>query len=401
MGSEGDAEDLDSYVYRGGISGSGKFVAFESNADNLMPNDDNVNWDIFVYNRKTRTVKHVSRRPNGTKGNDANEYPVISANGRYVAFESNSDNLVPNDDAGKQDVLVHDRRTKKIYRASVRSNGTEGNDDSRQAALSAKGEWVVFESTATNLVRNDDNGFVDIFAHNMNTGRTQRVSVRSNGNESNADSDEPTISDNGRFVVFDSEAHNLVANDDPGTEDVFVHDLQTRKTTRVSVRSNGNPGTGDSTNGIASRNGRFVIFDSTAPNLVPDDAGVTDIFIHDRETGKTRRLSSRPNGSEGNGNSSTPDVSASGRFVSFQSEASDLIPADDNERADIFVHDRKTGKTKLVSRKTNGDQLEESAYDSAISNDGTFVTFYSEAVFAGGPESGLPDGDVYLRGPLR
>ena len=401
MGSEGDTEGLDSYAYRGGISGSGKFVAIETEVDNLMPNDDNNDWDIFVYNRKTRALRHVSRRPNGTKGNGANEYPVISANGRYVAFESESDNLVPDDDATMPDVLVHDRKTKKIYRASVRSNGTEANAASSEVAISGNGERVVFISEATNLVRNDDNEVEDAFAHNTNTGKTLRVSVRSNGAEANESSSEPTISDNGRFVVFHSDAHNLVANDSPGTTDVFVHDLKTRKTERVSVRSNGNPGQGDSSYGIPSRNGRFIVFHSSAGNLVPDDSDTGDVFIHDRETGKTRRLSNRPNGNEANGKSEVPDISASGRFVSFQSEASNLTPNDDNSSADIFVLDRKSGKTKLISRKSNGDQVAASSYDSAVSNSGAFVSFYSTGVFAGGPEAAEEDGDVYLRGPLR
>jgi Tol biopolymer transport system component len=396
-GTEGNGA---SYVYRGGISENGRFVAFESYASNFIPNDDNGTYDVFFYDRTTRKLKLANVRSNGTKGDGSAEYPVISADGRIVAFESLSTNLVPDDTLDHRDIFVHNRVTGKTRRVSVRSNGDEANEGSGQVAISGTGRYVAFESAADNLVPNDDNEETDVFVHDRRTGRTTRVSVRSNGNEANSESNEPTISDNGRFVVFDSTAGNLVGNDGPGTSDVFIHDRETGKTKLVSVKSNGNPANGNSFYGVSSNNGRFIAFESEATNLVAGDSSSRDVFVHNRKTGKTRRVSGRPNGNEGDGSSERPDISPSGRFVVFDSEAEDLVPGDGNNFEDIFVHDRRTGNTRLLSRASNGDQADDSSHEPAISNDGRFVAFYSDAENLGGSET-LDHADVFRRGPIR
>ena len=196
---------------------------------------------------------------------------AIAANGRYIAFESDADDLVPGDSNDTDDIYVHDRISKLTERVSVRSNGAEGDKESESPSISANGRYVAFESDGR-LVKGDGNQEQDIFVHDRATGKTKRVSLRSNGAEGDDSSSAPAISADGRFVAFSSQASNLVKHDTIGFEDVFVHDRQTGKTTRVSVRSNGNAGrTATVLRPAISADGRFVAFQSDATNLVPGD----------------------------------------------------------------------------------------------------------------------------------
>src|SRR5438132_985845 len=214
-------------------------------------------------------------------------------------------------------------------RVSVASDGTEGNDVSLGSALSADGRFVAFDSAATDLVAGDTNGASDVFVHDRQTGTTERVSVASDGAQGNDSSSRgsPALSADGRFVAFDSDATNLVAGDTNGTTDVFVHDRQTGTTERVSVASGGGTqGNGKSGGFFAfpalSADGRFVAFQSDATNLVAGDTnGTTDVFVHDRQTGTTERVSVASAGSQGNGSSAGPVLSADGRFVAFHDTA--------------------------------------------------------------------------------
>src|SRR5438445_496038 len=212
-------------------------------------------------------------------------------------------------------------------RVSVASDGTEGNDVSLGSALSADGRFVAFDSAATDLVAGDTNGVSDVFVHDRQTGTTERVSVASDGTQGNDASFYSALSADGRFVAFDSDATNLVAGDTNGTTDVFVHDRQTGTTERVSVASGGGTqGNGKSGGFFAfpalSADGRFVAFQSDAPNLVAGDTnGTTDVFVHDRQTGTTERVSVASGGSQGNGCSAGPVLSADGRFVAFHRPA--------------------------------------------------------------------------------
>ena len=384
------------------ISATGRFVSFESDATNVVGGDDNASSDVFVHDRKTKKTRRVSVRSNGDEADGDSRNPSISADGRFVSFESFATNLVPGDDIGKNDVFVHDRKTGKTRRVSVRSNGVQGDFGSFKPSISANGRFVSFESVATNLVADDDNGSSDVFVHDRNTSKTKRVSVRSNGDEAEGGlSNYPSISATGRFVAFRSLATNLVPGDDNGQNDVFVHDRKTGKTRRVSVRSNGDQGDFGSLNPSISANGRFVSFESVAPNLVADDDnGTADVFVHDRNTSKTKRVSVRSNGNEADGGSRYPSISATGRFVSFESFATNLVDSDANGQYDAFMHDRKTGKTRRVSVRSNGDEAEGASEASSVSADGRFVAFNSHA------DNLVPDDDnnnhdVYVRGPLR
>ena len=189
-------------------------------------------------------------------------------------------------------------------------------------------------------------------------GDTERVSVDSLGAESDLSSREPAISADGRFVAFASSSTDLVLNDTNGSKDIFVHDRQTGETTRVNVTSLGveTDGTGPSSFARISADGRFVSFYSTAENLVPDDiADFADIFVHDRQTGDTTRVSMGSQGEEGDHDAEEiHDISADGRFVAFESRAENIVPDDDNDKDDVFVHDRQTGETTRVSVDSQG-----------------------------------------------
>jgi Tol biopolymer transport system component len=281
----------------------------------------------------------------------------------------------------------------------VSSAGVEANGRSSSSALSADGRFVAFSSAASNLVAGDTNGYSDIFVRDRRTGITRRVSVSSNGVEGNEDSGDPAISADGRFVAFSSDASSLVTGDGNNARDVFVRDRRTGTTRRVSVSSAGAEGNGESLNGALSASGRFIAFDSLASNIVSGDTnGYRDVFVRDRRTGLTRRVSVSSAGAAGNQSSFGPVLSADGRFVVFASAASNLVARDTNGFTDVFLRDRRAGTTRRVSVNSRG--VGGGGIDRAISGDGRFVAFVSGASnLVPYDENGSPD--VFVRGPLR
>jgi Tol biopolymer transport system component len=188
-------------------------------------------------------------------------------------------------------------------------------------------------------------------------GTTERVSLGPNGVQGNEISFEAALSADGRFVAFKSRASNLVVGDTNDQDDVFVHDRRTGTTERVSVGPNGVQGNGDNDEPALSADGRFVAFTSDASNLVPGDTnGSPDVFVRDRRTGTTERMSVRRDGVQVRGFSYNPALSADGRFVAFVSSAHTLVPGDTNDEGDVFVRDRRTGATERVSLGPNGVQ---------------------------------------------
>ncbi len=362
------------------LSSDGRFVAFSCIATNLVPGDTNGVHDIFVHDRRTGQTTRVSIRTNGVQGNGSSTWPSISADGRFVAFQSKARYLVGGDTNVRSDIFVHDRQAGETTRVSIKSTGRQGNGGSYRPSISADGRFVAFESFATNLVRGDTNGREDVFVHDRQTGRTTRVSIRSTGRQGNGDSSGPSISADGRFVAFQSEATNLVRGDENGMEDVFVHDRNTGRTTRVSVSVSGREGTSSSHTASISADGRFVAFSSYANNLVHGDTnGKLDIFVHDRQMGATTRVSVSGYGHEGNSSSEHPSLSADGRFVAFSSHASNLVHGDTNGRGDVFVHDRHTGQIVRASVSGSGGEGNDRSCHPSISADGRFVGFESGA----------------------
>ncbi|MEO8277470.1 MAG: hypothetical protein ABI639_14750 [Thermoanaerobaculia bacterium] len=335
------------------ISGDGRFVAFVSFAANLAAGGTGSQPRVFVHDRQTGTTTEVSVDSGGASGSGFN--PAISADGRFVAFASDSPALVAGDSNAATDVFVRDRLTSTTTRISRDGGGTQGNAVSNAPAISADGRYVSFVSGATNLVLNDTNGEWDVFVHDRQTGQIARASVGSTGTQADAGSfvgSSNWISGDGRFVVFYSEASNLVPGDSNGTFDAFVRDRQTNLTSRISVSSGGIEANGWSGFPSISADGQRAAFWSDASNLVPGDVlGFSDIFVRDLQSGETTRASLTNAGLEANaasrvGGDATPALNADGRLVAFASEASNLVPEDTNDGADIFTRDLLSATTE-------------------------------------------------------
>ena len=324
------------------ISGNGRFVAFASNASNLVPGDTNGRADIFVRDLLTNITTRVSVDSAGNQGNGISYSLLssISADGRFVTFASNASNLVAGDTNNSGDIFVRDLLTNTTTPVSVDSAGNQGNGISEFPSLSADGRFVAFASNASNLVPGDTNNSRDTFVRDLLTNTTTRVSVDSAGIQGNDSSNLPSISADGRFVAFVSGATNLVPGDTNNRGDIFVRDLLTNTTTCVSVDSAGNPGNDSSLYSSISADGRFVVFESDAFNLVRGDTNnSTDIFVRDLSTNTTTRVSVSGGGNQGNGESYSPSISANGQKVAFSSKASNLVPGDTNNGSDLFIVD--------------------------------------------------------------
>ena len=370
------------------ISGDGRFVAFRSQATNLVAGDTNATGDIFVHDRQTGATTRVSVDSAGNEGNGGSSSPAISGDGRFVAFQSAATNLVAGDTNAIKDIFVHDRQTGATTRVSVDSAGAQANDNSFRPAISDDGRFVAFRSDATNLVAGDTNGVRDVFVHDRQTGATERVSVDSAGAQGNDRSDNPDISRDGRFVAFASYASNLVAGHinlcgTQSCQDTFVHDRQTGITELVSVDSGGAQGEGPSSSPAISGNGRFVVIWSLAPNLVPGDTnGEFDVFVHDRQTGTTERVNVSSTGAQANDASFVGDSSDDGRLIGFYSYATNLVVGDTTggfNGSDIFIHDRQTGATTRVSVDSAGNEANANSNSPSLSADGRFIAFRSQA----------------------
>jgi hypothetical protein len=326
------------------ISADGRYVAFTSAASNLVPGDTNATFDIFVRDTVLGITTRASVDSNGSQANNASYYPSISADGRYVAFYSTASNLIANDSNGTVDVFVHDMVTGATTCASVDSNGVQGNAPSgsglNSVSISSNGRFVAFLSSATNLVPGDTNGAADVFVRDLLLGTTTRASVDSSGGQANGSSLDVSISSDGRFVAFTSTASNLAPGDTNLTWDVFTHDMSTGVTTRVSVSSQGVQANDISRRPSISADGRFVAFESQASNLVPSDTSELRVFLHDSLTGTTTHLCLDSNGVPGNGVSESSSISADGRYVAFASGSTNLVPNDTNGFSDVFLRDR-------------------------------------------------------------
>jgi len=380
VGADGTEGNGMSGISRVQVSADGRLVAFDSFADNLVPNDTNGHSDVFVRDLRAGHTTRVSVASDGGEANGFSEFPALSADGRFVTFVSRADNLAPDDTNGRADVFVHDRQTGETSRISSASDGTPANGASREPAISADGRFVAFASAASNLVPGDTNGRDDVFVHDRQARATERVSIPSGGGQGNGSSDSPALSADGRHVAFASLADNLAAGDTNGAQDVFVHDRATGETTCASVASDGTLADFGSFQPALSGDGRIVAFGSFASNLVAgNDASTGDIFVHDRQTGRTSCVSMAPDGGLPDADSGSPSLSADGRFVAFWSMASNLAAGDTNETLDIFRHDRKTGRTEGVSWAdgASGNSASDMPF---LSADGRFVAFGSTAI---------------------
>lgn len=360
----------------------------------------------------------------------------VSANGRFVTFESEAEELVRNDGNKAADIFVRDRKAQTTERVSVSTDGSESigicTPDPQDASgwsptdpttipigasvgsygtsISSTGRYVVFSSCGANLADGDHKHTQDVFLHDRALGRTEAISVSSdeegafclNGNRCSHIQTPQAVSANGRFVVFDSVADNLVAGDTNEMSDVFVRDRKTGETSRVSVTSDGDeaepsawPVRAGSRYGAISDDGRYVAFVSDSPNLGPGTndniwTDYVDVFVHDRKTGDTEQIDLVPGDPLPQEEEFTDGVSMEGqwvfdvalspdgRFVAFTSRWNGFVPRDTNDAYDVFLHDRETGRKERISVTSTGGEAEAwSLGNLAVSRDGRFVSFTS------------------------
>ena len=319
----------------------------------------------------------VSQSSEGEQAGDYSTFPSISDDGRFIAFISGADNLVPGDTNEKPDTFVHDRETRETTRVSIASNGSEAKEGVGWTikSISGDGRCVVFSSDADNLVSGDSNETYDIFLHDRDSGETSRVNLAGNGAEANGISWFPGIFGNGRYVTFESSADNLVTGDTNGISDVFLHDRETGLTRRVNLASDGSEAEDLHhwhswiwwyTNPV-SDDGRYAAFTSWSGNLVPgDDNALEDVFVHDLETGETERVSLDVEGRPFKNHSSLLlDMSNDGRYVAFQTLYRPNAPVDEWEPGGLYIHDREAGKTTSIP----------GGFPAAFSNGGQYLAY--------------------------
>ncbi len=379
------------------ISADGRCVAFQSSATNLVAGDTNSAPDVFVRDIDGGVTERVSVATGGIQGNSGAVAPSISSDGRFVAFAGYSSNFTAGDTNGVADIFVRDRQNGTTECVSLATGGAFGDGESNLPSISADGRFVVFDSYATNLVAGDTNGKPDIFLHDRLNGTTERISVATGGTQANEYSTEAVVSLDGRFVAFQSGATNLMGNDVNFRPDIFVRDRLLGTTTCVSVGSVGGFGSGGGFYPSMSADGRFVAFHSDSPDHVANDTNFTaDVFVHDRLFGATERASVAAGGVQANAGSAYGAISANGQFVAFLSYASNLDSADTNGTADVYAHDRIAGTTERMSVSTAGVQNSSANQYPTISSDGRRVVFESPAfnLVAGDTNN---QSDVFLR----
>ncbi len=334
------------------ISDDGRFVSFESNATNLVPNDFNGQTDTFIYDRLNKTVELITIAPDGTQANGSSSSGDLSGDGRYLTFGSFASNLVPNDINNQRDIFVYDRLNKTTELVTIANSGTQANGFSLFSVISDDGNYIAYESTADNLVAGDTNGLGDIFLFDRLNQTTERINVAANGTQANGVTTLGSISDDGNYITFTSDADNLVANDTNGKSDIFVYDRQNKTVELISQAAT--LGNGDSTSGMISGDGSFVVYQSEADNLVAGDTnGKSDIFIYDRLNQTTELVDVAADGTQSNGNSYNPTISDDGKVITFLSEANNLVTGTTDPGFNVFMRDR----LEETTRRFNADSL--------------------------------------------
>ena len=320
------------------VSADGNLIVFRSFADNLVAGDNNNFGDIFVRDVNAGTTERVSLNTAGDEANSFSSAPSISPNGNRVAFSSNATNLSPDDLNTVNDIFLRDLSTDTTLLVTIPFSGS-GLSVGGLAGLSSDGRYVAFIGPAVGLAPGGSGGFSHVYVRDMQAPFSEKINLDINGNQANQSSNGPVaISPDGSEVTYASGASLQVAGDTNGTHDVFIADVATKLSERVSIDSNGVEANGFSTSPAMSADGRYVAFQSDATSLVTDNNGVRDVFVHDRVTGTTTRVSEDKDGVEANGQSAfDQSMSGDGRYVAFRTDASNLVSNDNNGVADIII----------------------------------------------------------------
>ncbi len=323
----------------------------------------------------------VSVSPSGDFGNDECQAPRVSDNGRYVVYSSWADNLVPGDWNNRRDVFRHDLQSglTELVSESLHASGF-ANNSSYNPDVSSDGRFVVFSSDASDLVPTDSNGVRDIFVRDMLLGVTERVSLTSTGAQASNECCNPRMTPDGRFVTFDTFG-SLLPSDTNAQYDVYRADRELNELAVVSVRNNGDQGNGRSDEAAISNDGQRIVFASVATNLIAGDSnGDRDVFLKDMGTGELTRVSTASNGAQAIDSSSLPAISGDGMTVGFNSNASNLVPNDTNNRPDLFAKNLSNGVTERLNVRPSGGQTNDFVFSPlSFSTDGNLVAFHVSA----------------------
>jgi len=381
-------------------SGDGRYVVFSSNSTNLVHGDSNGEFDVFVRDTFNMTTNRVSVSSAGLEADGVSYRATISGDGRYVAFTSAATNLVAGDSNGEDDVFLRDRNAGTTTRVSVDSAGVQGNDSSRYPFVSDDGRYIAFDSDATNLVANDNSFRRDVFLHDRNSGSTTRISEAFGGGDANQSCWRPIMSADSRYIAFHSYATNLVPGGSSGGSHVFVHDRHSGTTSQVDVNNAGVEADGWSYADSISSDGRYIGFHSIATNLVEgevDPNGEYDAFVRDTINATTTRVSVNNDGTGGDGQSGGSFVSDDGRYALFISHSTNLTASDTNDLVDVFLRDMATNTTSRVVPDEDRLDTDEGHYSPAISADGRYAVYqrYPPEAVPGQP---LPPqySDIYI-----
>jgi Tol biopolymer transport system component len=329
-------------------------------------------------------LERASLDASGAESDNHSGSFALSRDGRFVVFSSSATNLVPGDTNGREDVFVRDRLLNTVERVSVDSAGVEADLQSNQPTISADGRYVVFSSWAHNLVPGDTNDTNDVFLRDRTSATTTRVSVNALGVQGDSGSYQAAITANGRWITFLSSATNLVQGDVNDARDVFLYDRETGALTLESVSTGGvqgNAWAGGSSGGpFASADGRYVVFQSPATNMVSGDTnGFIDVFVRDRLLGATTRATMGTGGVQANAAVDVTSITPDARFIGLVSMASNLVPGDTNGQFDSFVLDRETGVTERVSVSSSGLEALGSSWACMLSEDGRYAVYSNTA----------------------
>ena len=329
--------------------------------------------------------------------------PQVSSRGRYVVYTSNATNFVEDDDGYHNDIFVTDTRDSTTELITRGRDGEFADDDSAQHDISANGRFTTYVSYARNLDPYEGETYLQVFLHDRRKGESILVSRNADGDAGNAASSSPAISADGRFIVYESMAKNLVSQG-KNLSKILLYDRLTKETTLVSRTASGETPNDDSWVPEINADGTVVTYSSRASNLDrPDNNGYTDVFRVELATGEVELISRTPDGQSGIRSSRFSSISDDGRFLAYESTAWDLLPGDENEDADAFLYDHELGTTTLVNATPDGGFPADTEYGTSfvkIAPDGRWVAFTSDASdLVPGDDNGDPD--VYRRDPVR
>lgn len=383
-----------------GMTPDGRFLVFSSLASNLVSDDTNNQTDIFVHDRLTAITERISVASDGTQADNSSHGADISDDGRYITFYSTANNLVPGEQVHFSQVYVHDRLNDQTERVSVAADGGLENGSSSHPAINADGRYIVFSSNANNLVVNDSSDtFSDVFLYDRLNHVTEKISVASDGSSGDRFSNIASITDDGQIVAFSSFASNFSTDDTNNARDIFLHHRVSRVTERVRISYDGVQAS-ESSGSRISGDGRFILLTSRATNLVIGDTNnYRDVFVHDRLNATTERVNLSNNGSQANDDSFGGSISADGRFITYMSYANNLSPEDHylNWWSDIFIFDRVIKTSELISVSSAGEIGNHDSERPTVSADGRFVSFHSGASNLTPDDNGLGKIDIFIR----